>query len=184
MGFFSSDNYSAEQVKKMVRPTLNIAENIVTQFENIEIAISKIKFEMVLLQSEYAAINQLEEILSGIYLYYGVSTQQAGEMVALLDNKKISWPSMEAVNKSFTLYATEFVNYEKYICSVLLELGYSHNEAVDYHKRAWENAVRKKPDEMAKLQVLRKNTMHWDWINSKSWVLSDAWLLNWIIGDK
>ena len=174
MGFFSSDNYSAEQVKKMVRPTLNIAENIVTQFESIEIVISTIKFEMALVESEYAAINELEEVLSGIYLYYGVSTQQAGEMVALLDNKKISWPAMEAVNKSFTLYATEFVNYEKYICSVLLELGYSHNEAVDYHKQAWENAVRKNPDDMAKLQVLRKNSMHWDWINSESWILSDV----------
>jgi len=172
MGFFSSNNYSAEQVKNMIRPTLDIGENIIARFENIEIAIGMMNLNIALVESEYSQINDLQEILSEIYLYYGVSVCQAGEMVALLDNKKISSPAMEAVNKSFTLYATEFINYEKYVCSVLLELGYTNNTAIDYHKRAWENAVRNKPDEMAKLQVLRRNSMPWDWINSESWVLS------------
>jgi len=172
MGFFSGNNYSTEQVKKIVRPTLNIAEDIITQFESIKIAFGTMNLKMGLVESEYAQISKLPEALSQIYLYYGVSSRQAREMVALLDEKKISWHAMEAVNKSFTLYATEFRNFEKYICVILLELDYSYSQAIDFHKQAWESAIRKNPDEMEELRVQRKNCMHWDWINSESWVLS------------
>jgi hypothetical protein len=168
MGFFSSKNYNAEQVKELVRPTLNIAESVIAKFESIEISIGMANVG-ALVESEYNQINDLREVLSQIYLYYGVSTHQAGEMIALLNDKRISPMAMEAVNNSFILYAKEFTNFERQICEFLKSFGYSHIAAIDFHKQAWENSVGKNPNEMATLLAVRNNRKHWDWINSESW---------------
>jgi len=168
MGFFSSDNYSAEQIKQTIRPTLDIAYSAIEAYEKIDKPPRSGIIGMALLESEYAVLNELQNILSIIFLYYGVSATQANEIGDLLDKKKISSPTMGAVNKSFIFTLQELQQYETKICIELRLYGLSHTDAIKLLKRAWQEASSKKPTEMASIPSAVKEA-RWDWINANSW---------------
>ena len=62
MGFFSSDNYSAEQIKQTIRPTLDIAYSAIEAYEKIDKPPRSGIIGMALLESEYAVLNELQNI--------------------------------------------------------------------------------------------------------------------------
>jgi hypothetical protein len=168
VGLFGSKSLSANEVRNLVQPTLDIAKDIFQKFESFD-AMSLPKNSFAIIESEQKAINELSNILTQIYLYYGVSTAQAVEMAELLDNNRISPSAMTALNQSFTLYAKELFKYEEEISSILKTIGYSYTDAIDFHKSSWERASRLNVEAMNVLKSIRTSGMPWQWIDSESW---------------
>ncbi len=168
MGLFGNKSVSADEVRNLIRPTLDIADDFFQKFESFD-AMSLPKNSFAAIESEQKAINELSNLLTQIYLYYGVSTAQAMEMGALLDGNRISLSAMTAVNQSFTLYAQELFKYEKEISVILKTIGYSHPDAINFHKSAWESASKLNAGAMAVLKSIRTSGMPWQWIDSESW---------------
>ena len=68
MGLFGEKSVSAEQVKQIIRPTLEIAQNVFDEFENIDIS-NLPRGSVAMLESELKELNLLNNILSKIYLF-------------------------------------------------------------------------------------------------------------------
>lgn len=165
MGLFGGKSLSAEQVKSLIRPTLDIAQSVFVDFENIEFT-SLPKGTVAMLESELEELNLLNKTLSNIYLFYGVSTQQVMEIT---NDNKISAPSKWATDQSFIATAKELMKYENEISIILKSLDFSSDQAIEFHKHAWQTAKNTNPSAMDTLESVRTNGMHWDWINSNSW---------------
>ena len=165
MGLFGEKSVSAEQVKQIIRPTLEIAQNVFDEFENIDIS-NLPRGSVAMLESELKELNLLNNILSKIYLFYGVSTQQVMEIT---NDIKISSPVKWATDQSFIAAAKELMKYEDEICIILKSLDFSFDQAIEFHKHAWQTAKISNPGAMDTLKSVRTNGMHWDWINAGSW---------------
>lgn len=161
----NESSYSAEQVKLLIKPTLEIAQSVLDEYANID----EYKLPMgskAMLELELVELNRLNEVLSKIYLFYGVSTQQ---VIELTKNNQISSASTWALNQSFTAAAKELMKYETEICVLLKSLDFSSDQAIEFHKHAWQSATNSNPSAMDTLKSVRTTGMHWDWINSNSW---------------
>ena len=165
MGLFGEKSLSAEQVKLVIRPTLELAESIVDNFKNIDF-LKLPRGSVAMLESEYAELNKLNDILSKLYLFYGISTQQ---WMDITNDNKISSAAKWATDQSFHATAKELMKYESEICTILKSLDFSFNQAIEFHKHAWQTAKNTNPIAMDTLKSVRTNGMHWDWINSDSW---------------
>lgn len=165
MGLFGEKSVSAEQVKQIIRPTLEIAQSVFDEFENID-TLNLPRGSVAMLESELKELNLLNNVLSKIYLFYGVSTQQ---MIELTNDAKISSASKWATDQSFTVTAKELMKYENEICIILKSLDFSFDQAIEFHKHAWQTASTANPRALDTLKSVRTIGMHWDWINSGSW---------------
>ena len=134
-------------------------------FENIEFA-SLPKGSVAMLESELIELNLLNKVLSNIYLFYGVSTEQ---VMDITKDNRITEPAKWATNQSFMATAKELMKYENEISIILKSLDFSSDQAIEFHKHAWQTAKNTNPIAMDTLKSVRKNGMHWDWINSNSW---------------
>jgi hypothetical protein len=167
MGIFKRSDYSPDEIKKLIMPTVEFGRKAIEAFEDIEISPPPSGF--VLLESESKVLNELREVTTKIYLYYGLSTAQVIQIGNYLEEKKISTETMTAVNKSFMYIAEKLKEYEIPIHIALKDYGLTHIEAIKFHEKAWFDAVELRPIEMEKLKSIRKERMHWDWINLDSW---------------
>ena len=165
MGLFGGKSLSAEQVKSLIGPTLDIAQSVFEDFENIDIS-NLPRGSVAMVESELKELNLLNNILSKIYLFYGVSTQQVMEIT---NDIKISSPAKWATDQSFIATAKELMKYEDEICVILKSLDFSFDQAIEFHKHAWQTARNTNPGALDTLKSVRTTGMHWDWINSNSW---------------
>lgn len=168
MGIFGSKSLSANEVRDLIRPTLDIANNIFEKFETFDPMLLPRK-SVAMIESEQSAMNELSDFLSQIYLYYGVSTSQAMDLVQQLNDNKISSAAMTAVNESFTLFAKELFKYEREITVILKTIGHSHTDAISFQKDCWEKASRQDAKAMGVYKSIRTKGMPWEWIDAKSW---------------
>ena len=165
MGFFGGKSLSAEQVKSLIRPTLDLAQSVFEDFENIEFA-NLPKGSVAMLETELVELNLLNNVLSNIYLFYGVSTKQ---FMDISKDNRISEPSRWATDQSFIATAKELMKYENEISIILKSLDFSSDQAIEFHKHAWQTAKKTNLGAMETLKSIRTNGMHWDWINPNSW---------------
>ena len=168
MGLFGSKSLSANEVRDLIRPTLDIANNMFEKFESFDAMLLPRK-SVAVIESEQSAMNELSDFLSQVYLYYGVSTAQAMDLVQLLNENKISPSAMTAVNESFTLYAKELFKYEGEITVMLKTIGLSHTDAISFQKDSWEKALKQDARAMNVYKSIRTKGMPWEWIDSNSW---------------
>ena len=105
MGLLGGKSLSAEQVKSLIGPTLDIAQSVFEDFENIDIS-NLPRGSVAMVESELKELNLLNNILSKIYLFYGVSTQQVMEIT---NDIKISSPAKWATDESFIATAKELM---------------------------------------------------------------------------
>ena len=165
MGLFGGKSLSAEQVKSLIGPTLDIAQSVLDDFENIDV-LKLPKGSVAMLESELEELNFLNKVLSNIYLFYGVSRQQ---WMDITEDNRISEPSKWATDQSFIATAKELMKYESEISIILKSLDFSSDQAIEFHKHAWQTAKNSNSGAMDTLKSVRKNGMYWDWINSNSW---------------
>ena len=90
MGLFGNKNYSAEDVKSMIQPSLDVAKEVLNQIEEFD-------------SDSESWIEELEKMMSNIYLYMGTSYVQSADLTSLLNNKKISPAAMSAADKTFSI---------------------------------------------------------------------------------
>ena len=167
MGIFKRNDYSPDEIKKLIMPTVEFGRKAIEAFEDIEISPPPSGF--ALLESESKVLNELREVTTKIYLYSGLSTAQVIQIGNNLEEKKISTETMMAVSKSFLYMAEKLKEYGVLIHIVLKDYGLTHIEAIKFNEKAWLDAFELKPIEMEILKRIRKERMLWDWINLDSW---------------
>jgi hypothetical protein len=157
MSFFSGKTYTAENVKKMIQPSLDLTKEVMNQIEQFDA------------ESE-TWVDELEKMMSNIYLYMGVSYTQASDLGKLLSERRISLAAMSAANKTFMHCYSELDKCAQVINETLRRSGYLHADAIDFHEHCWQKAMDKKPIEMDTLQRSQPNKAQWSWINEDSWL--------------
>jgi hypothetical protein len=158
MGIFGNKTYSAENVKNMIQPSLDLSNEVMNQIKHFD-------------ADSVSWVEELKKMMSNIYLYMGVSYTQASDLGKLLTEKRISLAAMSAANKTFMHCYSELDKCAQVINETLRRSGYLHTDAINFHEHCWQNAIDKKPVEMDALQRSQPNKAQWSWINEDSWLM-------------